>query len=490
MNAIYCRVSTDEQAVKGYSLEDQRQSCRLHLLKMGLYDIEEYIDDGYSGEYLERPGLARLRSDLCLGKINYIAIYDPDRLSRNLTNQLILADEIEKAGTRLTFVTGDYDCSPEGRLFFSMKGAISAYEKAKIRERTHRGRRAKAATGKIVSNAHPFGYDWDKKNSLYIINETEAQVVRIIYQMCLEHGWGARSIALELARRGILGRKKRPLSVSTISRILSKEMYFGTHYLFKQSVRKTGQNTREIVNNPRDLWIPINIPPIVSKYLWEKVQQQIQMNKRLAKRNTKHDYLLKGLLTCGICGRKMTAYSRKGLRKNVPAKTYYYYSCIFNESNSYIHNTTKCSCRRIPANDLDILVWNSLESIIASDQAFLNYINNRDNDEVTEIQKLQSSYQVLQKQKTDITKWYRLCLLDDQAAKTELVTINEDMEALAAKITNLLEQQKILNQPALTPTDYLKLISTEQKRRLLERLPYQMMAARLEEDFVFWLQEY
>ncbi|MGI6093618.1 MAG: recombinase family protein [Veillonellaceae bacterium] len=489
MNAIYCRVSTDEQARKGYSLEDQRQACRLHLLKMGLHDIEEYIDDGYSGEYLERPALEKLRSDIQLYNITYIAIYDPDRLSRNLTNQLILADEIEKSGTRLTFVTGDYDCSPEGRLFFSMKGAISAYEKAKIRERTYRGRRAKAAKGKIISNARPFGYDWDKKSSMYIINEREAQVIKAIYRMCLNNGWSARTIALELARKGILGRNKRPLSVSTISRILSKEMYFGNHYLFKQSVRKTGQNTREIVNNPRDLWIPINIPPIVSKDLWDKVQQQLQMNKRLAKRNTKHDYLLKGLLICGVCGRKMTASSRKGPRKNVPDKAYYYYSCISKESKSYKHNHIKCSGRRIPANDLDALVWNSLESIIAKDQKFLGYINNRDDDEI-EIKALKNSYQKLQNQQTDITNWYRLGLLNSQAAKTELETISKDKDEIAAKINNLLEQQKITNQPVFTPTDYFKFASIEHKRLILQRIPYKIMAARLEDDFEFWLQEY
>lgn len=490
MNAIYCRVSTDEQARKGYSLEDQQQACRNHLIEMGHYDIEEYIDDGYSGEYLERPELERLRIDLRLGKLTCIAIYDPDRLSRNLSNQLVLADEIEKAGCHLTFVTGDYDCSPEGRLFFSMKGAVSAYEKAKIRERTYRGRRTKAAKGKIISNAHPFGYNWDKDRSMYAINETEAHIIRVIYDMCIQNGWGARTITLELARSGILGRKQKPLSVSTISRILSKEMYFGNHFLFKQSVRKTGQNTREIKNNPRELWIPIKIPPIITKDTWEKAQQQIQRNKRLSKRNTKYNYLLKGILLCGLCGRKMIAYCRKGTRKKSPPKLYHYYSCIHKESNTYINDKSKCTSRRIPAIDLDESVWECLKGILNSEAILTSYLNNREkSDFQTEIAYLHHIKSQLQQKQADISNWYRLNLIDNKTAEKELIEINKTIQQTSTKISNLAQQNKKVNQLAITPADYLNLLTYEDKRQLLLQLPYQIKAIRIKDDFEFVLEE-
>ena len=98
MNAIYCRVSTDTQAEQGYSISDQIRSCHAHAAKLGLITTKEseYIDDGYSGEYLERPALDRLRCEIRAKRIKNVIIYDPDRLSRNLTNQLLIADEIEK----------------------------------------------------------------------------------------------------------------------------------------------------------------------------------------------------------------------------------------------------------------------------------------------------------------------------------------------------------------------------------------------------------
>ena len=171
MNAIYARVSTDAQAETGYSISDQIRTCREHAEKNGL-EIVEYIDDGYSGEYLERPALERLRDDLRAKLIHNVIVYDPDRLSRNLTNQLLLADEIEKANAQLIFITHDYDASPEGRLFFSIRGAISAFEKAKIRERTLRGKRSKALSGKLTFNDDAYGYTYDKENSMCIVKKS------------------------------------------------------------------------------------------------------------------------------------------------------------------------------------------------------------------------------------------------------------------------------------------------------------------------------
>lgn len=489
MNAIYCRVSTEDQARKGYSLDDQRRACRKHLETMNLLEIEEYIDNGYSGEFLERPGLEKLRKDLRSGAIKYIAIYDPDRLSRNLTNQLIIADEIEKSGAILTFVTGDYDCSPEGRLFFSMKGAIAAYEKAKIRERTCRGRRSKAYQGKIVSNAHPFGFDWDKDNSMYKINDQEAEIIRTIYCMCLTKGWGARKIALELARTGIKGRAGRPLSVSTISRILNKEMYCGTHYLFRQSVRKTGQNTREIKNNTPDLWVKIEIPAIVSRKDWEMAQEQANRNKKLSLRNTKHNYLLRGLIRCAACGHSMIAYTRSGKRKNGPDKTYSYYSCITKESNSYATSSERCICRRIPAQELDCAVWNEIVKIALSggiSTAKLNYEQYNYHDQLKILTARQSELQLKQ---ADIARWYRSGLIGSATAETELTQIDKELSALHTEISSIRQAAINLDQPDISPAVILHAKVFHEKRDVLLSIPYHIEARRTEDLVEFWLCE-
>lgn len=490
MNAIYVRVSTDEQAKKGYSLDDQRQSCRNKLISLGLFEIQEYTDDGYSGEFLERPGLEKLRNNLAAGLIKNICIYDPDRLSRNLTNQLILADEIEKSNCQLYFVTGDYDASPEGRLFFSMKGAVAAYEKAKIRERTIRGKRGKANKGKIVINCHPFGFDWDKDNSMYIINEREAEIVKLIYDMYLTHKWGARTIALELARLGFTGRKNRPLSLSTINRILSKEMYCGIHHLFKQSVRKTGQNTREIKNNPQETWIPIEIPAIVDRTTWQKAQKQMQLNKKLAKRNTKRDYLLRGLLYCALCGRSMTAYARPGRRKNSTGKIYHYYSCISKESNSYALSGQRCNCRRIPVEELENEVWQTLTDIARGEKNLADYLREQNTpDYSAEIAHFSHKQADLKKKKADITQWYTNDLIDSETAAKELRTIDKEVTATISTLASLTIAQEKIKQPNVSPADILNAKTFAEKRDIMLQFPYQIHVVRLGDTFEFWFKK-
>jgi DNA invertase Pin-like site-specific DNA recombinase len=489
MNAIYVRVSTDEQAHNGYSLSDQLHACRKHLLSLGHTNIREYVDDGYSGEFMERPGLERLRNDLTAGGVTAVAVFDPDRLSRNLINQLVLAEEIEKSGAKLTFVTGDYDCSPEGRLFFSLKGAVAAYEKAKIRERTSRGRRAKALQGKIVLNAHPFGYDWDAKHSMYIINAAEASTVRLIYELCLDNGYGAGKIAKELILRGITGKNHRPLSLSTITRILTKKMYCGEHTLFRQTSRKTSQHTREVKTNSPDLWIRVRIPAIISPAVWEAAQQQIQKNKLYASRNTKNPYLLQGLLYCALCGRSMTAVTRTFQRKNGNNKTYQYYTCITRQSSGYAISQNRCHCRNIPAPEIETAIWETCKSIAANNCRLQQYLDNKsllaNSATITAQQTLLTA---LQKKKSTVIKWYHDGLLDGDAAEKELLSVKQQLALTRTALAELIRLQENINLPGITPADWLDSKTFTEKRRILLKLPYRIYALRLNEECQFWLK--
>src|SRR5690606_15362748 len=170
MIAIYARVSTEEQAKSGYSLQDQVRQCRE---KAGSgTNVIEYVDDGYSGEFLERPALSKLRNDIREGIVDKVVIYDPDRLSRKLMNQLLVSEEIEKHA-ELIFVNGDYQKTPEGMLFYQMRGAIAEFEKAKINERMSRGRREKAKQGKVVKDVKVYGYIFNRETEELEIYEPE-----------------------------------------------------------------------------------------------------------------------------------------------------------------------------------------------------------------------------------------------------------------------------------------------------------------------------
>ena len=114
--AVYARVSTDLQAEKGYSLQTQIEACTQKAKEMGAVAIKTYVDDGYSGSYLERPALDKLRDALDAKLYDMVVIYDQDRLSRTLSHQLLLTEEIEKSGAQLVFVSSEYKRTPEGIL--------------------------------------------------------------------------------------------------------------------------------------------------------------------------------------------------------------------------------------------------------------------------------------------------------------------------------------------------------------------------------------
>ena len=111
--AIYARVSTDLQAEKGYSLETQVEACTKKAKELGADTIKEFVDDGYSGAYLERPQLDALRDGIADKLFDLVVIYEPDRLSREVTHLLLLTREIERSGASLEFVLTEYKNTPE-----------------------------------------------------------------------------------------------------------------------------------------------------------------------------------------------------------------------------------------------------------------------------------------------------------------------------------------------------------------------------------------
>jgi site-specific DNA recombinase len=151
--AIYARVSTEDQG-KGYSIPTQIEACRRLAQHEGYHIPQDYlIKDEGSGTTLERPGLRVLRELVRTNSIAAIIIHDPDRLSRNLGHQLLLAEEADKAGIKLLIVSHPLEQGPEGWLFFQMRGALAEYERAKILERMKRG-----AVGRIQA-----GHPWERE---------------------------------------------------------------------------------------------------------------------------------------------------------------------------------------------------------------------------------------------------------------------------------------------------------------------------------------
>jgi site-specific DNA recombinase len=255
---IYSRVSTDEQA-KGYSLKTQIEAGQAYAKERG-YTVAAIFSDDYTGAAIDRPELNKLRDYMARNPLEVVIVYDVDRLARKSAYQFLIEEEFKHAGVVIEFVMGQYEDTDEGRLQKQIKGVIAEYEKAKILERSKRGKRGKAKSGFVLTGARPpYGYTVKSEphKAWLEIDQSEAVIVRMVYDWYLrgdENGapMSANSIAVRLTKLGILTRgdkqshfaKKHGKGVwqrAMIIHILTNETYTGIWYFGKTKMVDDGK---------------------------------------------------------------------------------------------------------------------------------------------------------------------------------------------------------------------------------------------------------
>jgi site-specific DNA recombinase len=205
--AVYARVSTTDQADKGYSRPTQIEACLALAHREGYTAPPAYVfAEDYTGTSLNRPQLTRLRELIHARGIHGLMVYDPDRLARKLALQLFLDEECAHAGVRVLWVSCTVDESPEGKMFFNLRGIFSEYERCKILERTARGRVGRAKAGFVNGGRRTLGYTYVKhpeKGAHYEIHPEEAALVQRIFHLYVQDGLSLAAIAQHLTRDGI-----------------------------------------------------------------------------------------------------------------------------------------------------------------------------------------------------------------------------------------------------------------------------------------------
>ncbi len=301
--ALYCRVSTDLQE-KEHTIQSQLEALRKYALDKGYKIVAEYLDEGYSGATLERPGLDRLRDTLHSGEFDVVLFHSPDRLARKAVYQGIVLEELEKAGLKPEFLNYPVDDTPESKMLLGMQGLFAEYERAKIMERTRRGKMHRAREGALVGGHAPYGYRWIKRSengrARLEIAEYQATVARRMYRLLVEDRLSTWAIARKLTQEDIPTSKGatqwQPMAVS---RILTNPAYKGS-YRYRPSEHEE---------------ISIPVPPVVDEATWQMAQAQLVENALQSRRNNKrHHYLLRGLICCPRCGGSYTGYYQHGSR--------------------------------------------------------------------------------------------------------------------------------------------------------------------------------
>jgi site-specific DNA recombinase len=357
---IYVRVSTEEQARRGYSLPEQLAECRTRAGELGATELAEFVDD-VGGDFLERPELEKARHLVATCRVHWFVCYDPDRFSRNLLNQLLVTDEIDKSGAELVFLQHNREKTPEGNLFYAIRGAIAEFEKKKILERTQRGKRGKAKQGLLPGYVHPYGYTMDTDQDLLVINELEAAWVKQIFAWASDPDpaarMGQRRIAERLNAMGVPAPRGRHWYRSTVAGILRNPLYTGVlrwgrfdHAGIYQA-RRAGAPRPKRVPRPEAQVVSLPVPPLVSQETFDSVQSYIQLDRHRRSRGAV--YMLTGLAVCGRCGGRIQS-KRSTYRYLVCTHRYPAYSDM---SESRRAATVRCDLPHTQAERVEAFVW-------------------------------------------------------------------------------------------------------------------------------------
>jgi site-specific DNA recombinase len=380
--AIYARVSSDRQKEE-QTIASQTSALRAYAAE------HEYVvpngclfeDEGWSGATLVRPGLERLRDLAAQGHIEAVLVHSPDRLSRKYAYQVLLLEEFARHGVEIVFLHAPRAETPEEVLLLQFQGIIAEYEKTQISERTRRGKRYRAQAGLVNAlTGAPYGYRYIRKSegvpARYEVVEREAAVMQEIVRRYLEEGESLGALARWLTATGIPTRTGQPRwNKSTVWAMLRNPAYQGT-----ACFQKTMQTERRRVNlnrrlrqgggiparpvcahpRPREEWIEIPVPALISPTQHALVQERFEQNRRFAARRTKEPSLLQGMLVCQLCG---YAFYRSSTRTTRSRR--FYYRCPGADAYRFPEGR-RCANRPVRQDVLEALVWEQIVQLLAN----------------------------------------------------------------------------------------------------------------------------
>lgn len=309
MIALYCRVSTREQSLEGYSIGEQQERLKNYCAAMNWKNFKLYVDGGFSGGTMQRPALQNMISDIKKGLVEKVVVYKLDRLSRSQKDSLVLIEDIFlKNNVDFISMSENFDTStPFGRAMIGILSVFAQLEREQIKERMMMGNEARAKEGKYCGGCSPIGYDYiDGELKL---NDFEALQVREAFEMILEN-MSPRRIAKIFNEKGYRT-KFGAWSGDRVRYVLKSPLYVGR-------VKYAG----EYFDGIHEAIISEETFEDAQKIL-EKRFEEVKANRNAGKATT----YLGGFLICGRCGAKYTKQLQLSKRSDGSYYRYHYFVC-------------------------------------------------------------------------------------------------------------------------------------------------------------------
>jgi site-specific DNA recombinase len=353
---------------------------------------------------------------------------------------VILTQELEKHGVKLETVTEDVDNSELGKLISYIRGYASKVEAEKIRERTMRGKRAKAKLGRMPSGSGTtcYGYDYIKvsqeNGGRRVIKETEAFWVPQMYQWLVNEALSSNQILFRLRAHNAPTKSGKIWNRHSVQAILTNPAYTGKTYVF--TTAKGKQFTR-----PQSDWIEIPgaTPAIISQELFDAAQKQLRVNQEKSPRNCKREYLLRGHLRCRQCGRAYVGAASSSVQHG---KRYIqrYYRCK-GKLKQYAP-FERCHNKGWSANKLEAMVWGKLEEYLSQPELITSQLETQRQDAnqlgvfESELERVERQLKAVDREQHQLLQWALKDFPADQV-ETENKRLNKSRETLTAQKTEL-----------------------------------------------------
>ena len=436
--AIYCRVSTIEQAEEGLSIDSQYHNIKEYCKNQGHEIYNLYEDRGISGKNItNRPGIKQLLEDATKNKFDLVVVWKLNRISRKLLDILNIVDLLNKHNIAFRSLTENFETeTPSGKLQLNIMGAIGEFERETIAENVKMGLLARAKEGRWNGGV-VLGYDLvelnnegkKRKNTVLKINEKEANTVRRIFEL-YSQGHGYKAVVNRINKEGHKTKRNGEFAVSTVKEILQNPVYIGK---IRYNVRQDWSKKRRNNINANPILSDGIHEPIIDVETWNKVQ--VILKERSKKHNKVYDceFPLTGILKCPVCGAGMTINRSTAKRKDGTRRINEYYSC----GNWKNKGTAVCNSNSIRVEVADEYVLNKIMELINDESILRKVIDNINNNKSTKLKPILEQLEQINKdieklidKKSKNIELFEDGILDKSELSTRVKSINDDIEKL------------------------------------------------------------
>ena len=436
--AIYCRVSTTEQAEEGYSIDEQNIKIREYCEREGHEIYNLYEDRGISGKNItNRPGIKQLLQDATENKFDLVIVWKLNRISRKLLDILNIVELLNKHNIAFRSLTENFETeTPSGKLQLNIMGAIGEFERETIAENVKMGLLARAKEGRWNGGV-VLGYDLvelnnegkKRKNTVLKINEKEANTVRRIFEL-YSQGHGYKAVVNRINKEGHKTKRNGEFAVSTVKEILQNPVYIGK---IRYNVRQDWSKKRRNNINANPILSDGIHEPIIDVETWNKVQ--VILKERSKKHNKVYDceFPLTGILKCPVCGAGMTINRSTAKRKDGTRRINEYYSC----GNWKNKGTAVCNSNSIRVEVADEYVLNKIMELINDETILRKVVDNINQNKSTKLKPILEHLEQINKEIEKLTskknkniELFEDGILDKSELSPRIKVINDDIEKL------------------------------------------------------------